>query len=101
MKTNFMMLILVLGIVVVNGCTTESAKPKPGSKDLIIGGVVDTDIQSPHPYSNSDDGGKLVWSYTLSHPNATNLKLHFKKVEVKSSRPSTSKMVEKLMEEGE
>jgi len=91
MKRNFMLMIFILGIVVVSGCTIESAKPKPGSKDLIVGGVIDTDIQSPHPYSNSDGESKLIWSYTLSHPNSTNLKLHFKKIEVKSYHKQINK----------
>lgn len=84
MKTNFMILISILVIVVVNGCTTGSGKTLPGSKKLIVGSVIDTDIQSSHPYPNSDGGSKLVWSYTLSHPNTTSLKLHFKKLELKS-----------------
>lgn len=53
-------------------------------KLLKIGAVESTDIQSTHPYPNSQQGTKLVWSYNLTHPGATNLKLHFKKIEVQS-----------------
>src|SRR3989338_6879948 len=91
MKTNFMILIFVLGVVVVSGCTIESAKPKSGSKNLIVGGVVDTDIESPHPYSNSNGGSKIIWSYTLTHPNSTSIGLHFKKLELKSFKKRINK----------
>lgn len=62
-----------------------------GYSDLKIGSVVDKDIQSIHPYPNSGQGTKLVWKYTLTHPEATSLKLHFKKIELKSYQKLTNK----------
>ncbi len=53
-------------------------------KLLKIGAMEDTNIQSTHPYPNSRQGTELVWSYTLTHPGSTNLKLHFKKIELRS-----------------
>ena len=58
----------------------------PGSsttKPLQVGETVDTNIQSPHPYPNSGSGKILVWSETLEHQDATALRLHFNKFEIK------------------
>ena len=80
MKKNLIILSFVLfGLI---GCKSEYAQPSEHL--LIVGEVIKVNIQSPHPYLNSINGTNLVWSYTLAHTNATNLKLHFKKVEVKS-----------------
>ena len=50
---------------------------------LKIGTAVNTDIQTPHPYPNSEISTKLVWSHTLNQPNSKFLRLHFERFEVK------------------
>lgn len=83
MKASFMISIFVLGIFLVSACTIGGAKPKPESKLVISGSTVDINIETPHPYPNSDSGRKVVWSYKLEHPKATYLRLHFNNIQIK------------------
>lgn len=70
--------VAILGYIFIIGNSM-----KPGSKDLIIAEGIDIDIQTPHPYLNSDSNRDVVWSYTLEYPDATLLRLHFNRFEIK------------------
>jgi hypothetical protein len=42
-----------------------------------VGETVRVQIESPHPYANGAASSSGVWAYTLHHPGAAFLKLHF------------------------
>lgn len=73
----YLLSVLLIFVVLISGCLN-----KGGGLDK-AGEGVNVDIQTPHPYVSSNGGKVLIWSYTLQHPRATLLKLHFKKFEIK------------------
>lgn len=88
LKWELTCIIALTAIIFLAGCTGNQ---KPAMNDISIaslmrGVTINTDIQSPHPYPNSDGGSKLVWEYILSNPNATTLELHIKKLELNTLR---------------
>ncbi len=42
-----------------------------------VGEIADVTVETPHPYPHGAADRPVVWSYTLRHPGATFLKLHF------------------------
>ena len=82
MNKKLIVLICVLSLLILSACNKQSyAKPKPQA--VKVGKVVNTSIESPHPYPNSDSVQKLIWSYVLTHPNTNSLGIHFDRLEVK------------------
>ena len=82
MSKKLIALICVLSLFILSACSNQSyAKPKPHT--VKVGNVVNTSIESPHPYPNGDSDQKLVWSYVLTHPNTNSLSIHFNRLEVK------------------
>jgi lysyl endopeptidase len=49
----------------------------PARAVIRIGELVETAIESPHPYPDGTDARPAVWTATLHHPGATFLKVHF------------------------
>ncbi|MBI1972954.1 hypothetical protein HYS50_03040 [Candidatus Woesearchaeota archaeon] len=84
MKLRYTILIIFL-LLFVTSCTQITPTSEDSEEKVAIGGeLIKKDIESPHPYPNSKEGTKLVWSSTLEHPKATSLRLHVKKMELRS-----------------
>lgn len=49
----------------------------PLTAQVRVGEVAEIAIDSPHPYPDGNVDRPAVWSYTLHHPGATFLKVHF------------------------
>ena len=77
-KTLF--ILFLISLVLISGCYQRTL-PQPGQK-LVIGTVVDANIQTPHPYPNSEEGRQIVWSYEINELNATGIRLHFENFDV-------------------
>lgn len=91
---------LIIGIIIVVGIIIISYIPRAshdkGEAALIGGIVVNADIQTPHPYPNSNSGRQIVWNYTLdlSDTNTTSIKLHFNEFEIKGLITKTGELIE-------
>lgn len=49
----------------------------PLAAQMRVGEIAEVAIETPHPSPQSAAGRSVAWSYTLHHPGATFLKLHF------------------------
>lgn len=82
MSKKLVVLICLISVLILTACDNQSyAKSKPHA--VKVGNVVNTSIESTHPYPNSDSDRDLVWSYVLTHPNTNSLSIHFDRLDVK------------------
>ena len=51
--------------------------PSGAASKTRVGEVARVRIESPHPYPSGDASRPAVWSYTVQHPGASLIKLHF------------------------
>lgn len=87
-------IIAIIGIIFFGEYISKVSTLDIDDRRLMTGVVVNSNIQTPHPYPNSESGRQIVWSYTLSDPSATALGLHFKDFDVAGIINPTSHVVE-------
>ena len=87
MKTKYIVLTILIAFVVLWIALISRTLPtREGVANVTIGETIETDIQTPHPYPNGEDGRTLVWSETIEYPGAAFMRLHFSKIDILGER---------------
>ena len=82
----FIVILLIIAVLAI-GYINFSTKNNENNinKTSMLAKTFASEIQTPHPYPNSDSGRKVVWSYTINQPGVTFVGLFFKQFDVNGS----------------